>query len=419
MITFRCDCGQQLKVKDEHAGRKVKCPGCDQPVRVPQPEDRIDEEPRRSVPSSKHDSRKPPPSRNDEAEERRVARADESDDRDEVRRSRSRPRAEDDDDDSGEDDFDRAPIAAKQAAEINWLLIGVIAACVTVLAGAAVVIYMLTGLKDDIPIVKKKDKDQTPVIQAKKDPAKVDVPKTDPPKTDPPKTDLPKNDPPKKDPPKTEDPAALALRRKLENNLKQLGLAMHNFHSIYGKLPPQGFSGDVKFSNTKPLLSWRVAVLPFIEEDKLYREFKLNEAWDSPHNIKLLGRMPAVFQAVGGQPKKDGHTLLQVVTGPGTAYPTATATPIFPKSFPDGTSNTILIVEAAEPLQWTKPADFMIDVTKVTEGSVPKLGGFRLDGFFANLADGSVRFIERPRTSDKTIRQAFNPADGMPFGPDW
>src|SRR5207249_2796575 len=81
----------------------------------------------------------------------------------------------------------------------------------------------------------------------------------------------------------------IAGRRTVsQNNLKQIGLAMHNYHDTYRHFPPQALTDK----NGKPLLSWRVAVLPFIEQDNLYRQFKLDEPWDSEHNRKLLERMP-------------------------------------------------------------------------------------------------------------------------------
>src|SRR5262249_54155708 len=71
-----------------------------------------------------------------------------------------------------------------------------------------------------------------------------------------------------------------------QNNLKQIALAMHNYNDAYnGKLPAHAiYSKDGK----KPLLSWRVAILPFIEQDNLYQQFHLDEPWDSEHNKKLI-----------------------------------------------------------------------------------------------------------------------------------
>src|SRR5262245_11036025 len=77
--------------------------------------------------------------------------------------------------------------------------------------------------------------------------------------------------------------STIVQRRASANNLKQIGLALHNYHDTYGKLPPAAICDKAG----KPLLSWRVAILPFIEQNALYKQFKLDEPWDSEHNKKL------------------------------------------------------------------------------------------------------------------------------------
>lgn len=242
----------------------------------------------------------------------------------------------------------------------------------------------------------------------------------------------------------------IAGRAQLRNNMKLLANSIYRFQDRnYSRLPTAGFSGDPDprlAGETAPKLSWRVAILPFLasaeserrfkqdffekkEEflDKkhdphlgLYYQFKLDESWDSPHNRQLISKMPSVFQPVSAQkPRRQGETYLQFVTGPGTLYPTSNSTPDYPRSFFDGTSNTVMIVEAAESVPWTKPADFAIDVSNIDKGFVPRVGAFSDKGFFAALGDRSVRFVDRTRVSDKTLRQAFNPADGNQFGRDW
>jgi hypothetical protein len=93
------------------------------------------------------------------------------------------------------------------------------------------------------------------------------------------------------------------------NNLKQIGIAFHNYNDTIGVLPTNQLSND-----KKPLLSWRVQILPYIEEDKLYKEFKLDEPWDSAHNKKLIDRMPKLYAPVRG--KWDaGLTFYQTFSG--------------------------------------------------------------------------------------------------------
>src|SRR5438105_14396240 len=88
-----------------------------------------------------------------------------------------------------------------------------------------------------------------------------------------------------------EDPAVRQKRMdESQRNLKQIGLALHNFNGTYKQLPP-GAVCDKKTG--KPLLSWRVALLPFLEHEALFKEFRLDEPWDGPNNKKLLDKLPA------------------------------------------------------------------------------------------------------------------------------
>jgi uncharacterized protein (TIGR03067 family) len=189
------------------------------------------------------------------------------------------------------------------------------------------------------------------------------------------------------------------------NNLKQLTLAMHNYNDVYKRLPGPALV-DKK---GKPLLSWRVAILPFIEQGRLYQQFKLDEAWDSPHNKKLLAKMPRLYTPVRGKTKEPHATYYQAFAGPGTAFEPGKPLRI-PGDFPDGTSNTIMVVEAAEAVPWTKPADLPYDPKK----ALPKLGGLFPDGFHIALMDGSVRWVSRP-FDERLFRLAITRNDGQPI----
>jgi hypothetical protein len=106
-----------------------------------------------------------------------------------------------------------------------------------------------------------------------------------------------------------------ALETQSSNNLKAIGLAFHMHHDTYSVFPTAAITSD----NNKPLLSWRVALLPFIEGGALYKEFKLDEPWDSPHNKKLLPRMPKVYLDPRFQRQEDKPevTYYQGFTGDG------------------------------------------------------------------------------------------------------
>jgi hypothetical protein len=194
------------------------------------------------------------------------------------------------------------------------------------------------------------------------------------------------------------------------NNLKQLALAMHNYAETHGgQLPPAViYSKDGK----KPLYSWRVALLPYLEQDNLYRQFKLDEPWDGPHNKKLLAKMPAVF-AMPGAPPGEVKTFYQVFTGPNTPFPGRTS-PRMPGSFIDGTRNTILIAEASTPVEWTAPRD----ITPPAGDAVKRSFGARFGKYHVALADAAVKAL--PKTiSAETLRRAIDPRDGKPLGPEW
>jgi hypothetical protein len=177
-----------------------------------------------------------------------------------------------------------------------------------------------------------------------------------------------------------------AAKARDVNNLKQLALAMINYADANrGILPPQAVTGK----DGKALLSWRVQLLPYLEEGALYKEFKLDEAWDSPHNKKLLEKMPKVFAPVRGKAEPN-TTFYQVFVGKDASFRPG-AQMRFPASFTDGTANTVMVAEAAQAVPWTKPADLMFDPAR----PLPKLGGQFPNGFNVALWDGSIRFIKK------------------------
>lgn len=206
-------------------------------------------------------------------------------------------------------------------------------------------------------------------------------------------------------------------RRAAENKLKQLALAMHNYADTFSDRRKSRFPAVANFDKQgKPLLSWRVHLLPFLGEQKLYQQFHLDEPWDSPHNKQLLARMPEVYQGPNRKLNREGKTIFLLPVGKKAVFKEGPDGPRMPADFPDGTSNTIIIVEAddAHAVPWTKPEDLKIDPENPRRG----LGGHFHEGFLVTLGDGSVRVIGKT-TSKTTLRLAFDPADGMPMGSDW
>jgi RNA polymerase sigma factor (sigma-70 family) len=139
----------------------------------------------------------------------------------------------------------------------------------------------------------------------------------------------------------------------------------------------------------KALLSWRVTLLPLLNQDALYRQFHLNEPWDSPHNIKLLAQMPQVYAPPGGRAREPDATFYQVFVGPHAAFEKHRALGM--ADFTDGTSNTLMVVEAGSPVPWTKPEDLHFD----PDEPLPELGGLFPGIFNAALADGSVHAFSK------------------------
>jgi prepilin-type processing-associated H-X9-DG protein len=164
-------------------------------------------------------------------------------------------------------------------------------------------------------------------------------------------------------------------------------------HAIYSK------------DGKTPLLSWRVAILPYIEETPLYNDFKLDQPWDSEHNKKLIARMPKIY-AIGIGKKGDGLTYYQVFTGPDTVFDGTKKVKL--QAIANGISNTLLAVEAKEPVIWTKPVD--LTLPKDTE-KLPPLGGIFSNGFHVLMCDGSVRMMA-PDVDPKVLRHAISPKGG-------
>jgi beta-lactamase regulating signal transducer with metallopeptidase domain len=257
-------------------------------------------------------------------------------------------------------------------------------------------------------------------------------------------------------------------RAESANNIKQILLAMHNYHDTHRHFPPAVIYG--RDGKGKVPHSWRVELLPYLEQDALYRAYQFDEPWDSDANKKVLAQMPAVFRDPSADPrsiksayyvmvgkanevKKDegaggagaagparGGASSGVAQGGGAAPPVPAvgaegATPPAPggadegvvvdTSLPtafskkdgigfgeitDGTSNTIAVVEAQRDIPWTKPEDIQYD----PKGKGPKLGGFYEDGFHAGFCDGAVKFLPA-YTTEESLRAYLSPAAGDPI----
>lgn len=181
-----------------------------------------------------------------------------------------------------------------------------------------------------------------------------------------------------------------ARRTQRLNHFKRIGLAMFLYNDAKGSFPPAA----IKNGQGKSLLSWRVAILPYIEQQDLYNQFHLDEPWDSDHNRSLIAKMPAIF----GDPAQPelaaaGRTTFVVPVAEGTAFGGETGTKI--SEIKDGTSQTIMTVEVIPELAviWTKPDDWQVDLGDPLRGVKRNADDGRGQVFTAGWCDGSVRMV--------------------------
>lgn len=194
-----------------------------------------------------------------------------------------------------------------------------------------------------------------------------------------------------------------ARRSQSTNNLKMIGLAMQNHADVFKMFPRSSYTED-----GKPLLSWRVHVLPFIEQQQLYRQFRLDEPWHSEHNKALIAKMPDIYK----NPKLDatdaekGLTNYLQPTGKFALF-RRDKEPTF-AFITDGSSNTIAAVESQKKVIWTQPDDLEIDPEK----PLAELN-FLPGGFYALFADGHVSLVPA-NFPPEVLANLFNPQDGNP-----
>ena len=180
-----------------------------------------------------------------------------------------------------------------------------------------------------------------------------------------------------------------ARRMQCGNNLKQIALALHNYHEANGSFPP-AYTVD---ANGKPLHSWRTLILPFLDQEGLYRQIDLNEPWDSPKN-QAFNQMilPTYHCATNSNPMDCSYV---AIVGPNTIFQGPNGVKI--PAITDGMSNTLMIVEVrGNTKSWMEPVD--LDATTMRfqlNASPTDPGSFHPGGMNASLADGSVRFLSQ------------------------
>jgi hypothetical protein len=186
-----------------------------------------------------------------------------------------------------------------------------------------------------------------------------------------------------------------APNTQVANNLRQIALAMNSFHQQNGHFPGAAIRGP----DGRPLLSWRVAILPYIEAEDLYKQFRLDEPWDSPHNLALLPKMDATYTDPDHD-RSDGLTRFQVYAGPGSAF--EAPRPHNLAEFVNGPDKTLLVTEGEQRVPWTKPMDLPFGPDVILVRPFERYRGNR-PAFLAVAADACCHIVATA-TPEETLR---------------
>lgn len=176
---------------------------------------------------------------------------------------------------------------------------------------------------------------------------------------------------------------------------------MHTYESDWGSLPPAFIANP----EGKPIHSWRVLLLPYLDEDGLYGKYDFTSPWDSPENQKLVTQVPGVFQCPGDLPIGNGDTSYVVITGRSTAFPCSEGRPF--AQFSDGLSQTILVAEMAESsIPWTAPYDLSFAAMSDNSNDGKDCRIRALSDAHANcaavaLADASIHWVPNDYRAEK------------------
>jgi len=206
------------------------------------------------------------------------------------------------------------------------------------------------------------------------------------------------------------------------NNMKQLALSLHNYHDTFKVLPPasdhpyslddvpveitlEEFGPDDELASEAeaPNWSWRVRILPFVEQSPQYDQFNFEEPWDSPHNLSVARTMPPTFQCPSDPPEYkevNGYlipvTSYVMVSGPDAIGSTDGRSITF-GNIKDGLSNTLMIVEVSGENRpaWTEPLDITIEELQrgINSEFGRSAGSNHPHGMNAAFGDGSVQFL--------------------------
>jgi prepilin-type processing-associated H-X9-DG protein len=202
-----------------------------------------------------------------------------------------------------------------------------------------------------------------------------------------------------------------ARRSQCTNNVKQIVLSAQEYADTFKVFPPV-FSTD---ADGKPMQSWRVTVLPFLESTPVYDQYQKDEAWDGPINSQLAGQMPPMYRCPSNVPTAATNTDYAVIYGNGALFDINQPCPL--ASVRDGLSNTLMVVEAsASNIHWMEPRD--LDFSKM-QCVINGPGGNEISshhpgGAIVGFADGSARTISSS-VSPAVLRALITRNGGEPM----
>jgi hypothetical protein len=206
------------------------------------------------------------------------------------------------------------------------------------------------------------------------------------------------------DTPRPVDRVVLENEAKSKKNLTTLAAALHEFHRKHGHFPPAVVLGP----DGKTPHSWRVELLPYLDQQALYDQYRMDEPWDSKNNIKVLGQMPAVFHSPYDDPNSCNSGYFALV-GAGTLFEGTKG--ISNAEITDGTNNTLLLAECRRQILWTKPEDILFDPYE----PLPQLGGFLTGSMAGVMADGAYRLLSIDRLAEEEVRELIIRNDKRPM----
>lgn len=393
MIQFSCTCGKQLAADEQYAGKSVKCPQCGNSVGIPgsnlgvQPQGNYG-----ATPPGQHGTPQPPPGHapqypSQEPRRNRRRREDEYEDDYRLRRRRDLHETE-----------------STSGIAITSFVCGLLSFCIPFLAPLLAILFGFIGLASTgkgkqqgrtfavvglvlgflllaghtISTIYMVIGIQTAAKQISKELKK--------------------------------SVKTAAKQMQTSNKLRQIGSAMNSYKSLQGNYPQSA----IYDKTGKPLLSWRVQLLPQLGRKDLYDAFHLDEPWDSPHNKKLINQMPSVYQHPDKKRATPGKTYYQVfVTQPGPRegiFVNSPKSKVKLIDITDGTSTTITVVEANGAVTWTQPADIQFKEFGNLKGNLRR----PVFGNFVSLlfADGMVRTVDYNRLNNSTLRDLVFRNDG-------